>query len=54
VEISDEQRKRNGNLRMWILLGIFLILAGLFVYDHFHQANQRMGSRLTNEDQVDY
>jgi len=54
METSGEQHKGNSNLRMWILLGIFLILAGLFVYDHFQQLNHRMESRLTNEDQVDY
>ena len=54
MESSDGQNKRNSNLRMWILLGIFLILAGLFVYGHFHQTNRRMESKLTNEDQVDY
>ncbi len=54
MKTSDEHNKRNSNLRMWILLGIFLILAGLFVYDHFQQLNHRMESRSTNEDQVDY
>ena len=54
MELSDEQSKGNGNLRMWILLGIFLILAGLFVYDHFHQAKHLLESKQTNEEQADY
>jgi hypothetical protein len=54
MESSDEQKKGTGNLRMWILLGIFLILAGLFVYDHFQQVNHNVGGRVINEDQVDY
>ena len=54
MESSDEQNKVSSNFRMWILLGIFLFLAGLFVYDHFHQSNQRMGSKMINEEQVDY
>jgi hypothetical protein len=54
MESTDEQNKVKSNLRMWILLGIFLILAGLFVYDHFQQSNRRFESRQSNEDQVDY
>lgn len=54
MESSDEKDRGISNLRMWILLGIFLILAGLFVYNHFHQSNRHMDKRLTNEDQVDY
>jgi hypothetical protein len=54
MESSGGQNKGSSNLRMWILLGIFLILAGLFVYDHVHQANRPMGSKLANEEQVDY
>ncbi|HLA60260.1 MAG TPA: hypothetical protein VK622_15910 [Puia sp.] len=54
MESTDEQRKGNGSLRMWILLGIFLILAGLIVYGHFQQSNHRMEGKLTSEDQVDY
>jgi hypothetical protein len=54
MESSDEQNKKISNLRMWILLGIFLILAGLFAYDHFHQADKHLKSNLTTEDQADY
>jgi len=54
MESSDGQKQGNGNLRMWILLGIFLILAGFFVYSHFHEANRSMDRKLSNEDQVDY
>ena len=52
---TDEQNKGKGNLRMWILLGIFLILAGLFVYDHFHQPIQYKDSKQVKEEQeADY
>jgi hypothetical protein len=54
MESTDEQKQRNRNLRMWILLGIFLILASLFVYDHFHQSVQHKESRQVNEDRADY
>ena len=54
MESSDEQSKGNGNLRMWIILGIFLILAGLFVYDHFHQAKHQIKSKQKKEEQADY
>jgi hypothetical protein len=54
MESSEKQKKGNSALRMWILLGIFLILAGLFVYDHVQQVNQHAEPKLTNKDQVDY
>jgi hypothetical protein len=50
----DEQNEGKTNLRMWILLVIFLFLAGLFVYDHYHQTNQHLDSKLSNEDRADY
>jgi hypothetical protein len=54
MKTSDVQNKANSHVRIWILLGICLILAGLFVYGHFHQESQQIESRLTNDDQVDY
>ena len=51
MESSDKQNKRYSNFSMWILLGIFLILACVFVYDHLHQTNRSMGSKITNEEQ---
>jgi hypothetical protein len=44
----------NSNFRMWVLLFVFLFLAGLFVYDHFHQSAQAGEIKMTNEDQADY
>ena len=54
MESSGEQNKGRSDLRMWILLGIFLILAGLFVYDHIHQSKHPIENKLTTEDQADY
>ena len=54
MALRDEYGKRNRNLRMWVLLVIFLFLAGLFVYDHFHQSNRHMENSVTNDDQADY
>ena len=54
MESTDRHSKGNSNLRMWILLGIFLILAGLFVYDHFHQENKHIKSKPSSEEMTDY
>lgn len=51
---STEQHKGETSLRIWILLCIFLILAGLLVYDQFHQAHQRIDRKMADEDQMDY
>jgi len=54
IESTDRHSKGNSNLRMWILLGIFLILAGLFVYDHFHQENKHKINKPSSEERADY
>jgi hypothetical protein len=51
---SREHRIRNSSFWMWILLFIFLFLAGLFVYDHFHQSDRHPKAKLSSEEPTDY
>jgi hypothetical protein len=53
ITASVKRGKGKSSLRMWILLGIFLILAAMLVYNHNHQAKQRTESK-GKDDPVDY
>jgi hypothetical protein len=39
---------------MWILLGIFLILAVMLVYNHIHQVKHHTESKVVSDDSMDY
>lgn len=48
------RQKGKYSLRMWILLGIFLILAAVLIHNHIHQVKHHTEDKVVIDDSMDY